>query len=95
MHLGVVESGVVRIEAEGTVSLSGTVTANGLDESGQNCYGGGGGAGGSIYIKCHLLTGNNPAFSATGGVGCDNRNSAGSGASRLSATGGPTTTGCA
>jgi hypothetical protein len=71
--------GVIRIEAAGTVTLDGTLNADGGDHTGQNNYGGGGGAGGSIYVQCRALAGNNPVLSATGGVGCDNRNTAGSG----------------
>ena len=52
--------GVIRIQADGTVTLNGALTANGGAPGGATDEAGGGGAGGAIYVSC-------PAFS--GGAG--------------------------
>jgi len=53
--------GMIRIQARGTVGLDGTLTANGGRGGLYEGYGyhmpSGGGAGGSIYIECHSITG--------------------------------------
>jgi hypothetical protein len=45
--------GIIRVDATGTVTVNGRVTANGQDGSNR----GGGGAGGSIYITCQTMQG--------------------------------------
>ena len=57
--------GLVRIQASGTVTIDGTVTANGA----QPANWGGGGAGGGIYISCATFGGSSTGLlSATGGA---------------------------
>jgi len=55
--------GVVRIDATGTVTVNGTINANGGDCSGQ----GGGASGGSVWITCNVLAGESGAIRAQGG----------------------------
>ena len=58
--------GVVRVEATGTVTLDGTITANGV--SGDNFRASGGGAGGSVYISARRFVAEGGVVSASGGV---------------------------
>ncbi len=55
--------GLIRIEASGTVTLNGTLTANGGDHNNRS----GGASGGGIYIKCATFSGSNGVMSAIGG----------------------------
>ncbi|MDD5678683.1 MAG: hypothetical protein PHW60_11970 [Kiritimatiellae bacterium] len=59
--------GVILIDAaNGTVTIEGTINANGRNSGGA----GGGGAGGSIYITCRVLGGSsNGRLTAMGGIG--------------------------
>ena len=66
--------GVVRIDATGTVTVNGTVTAAGQDCAGYRVYntGGsnkGGGSGGSVYITCGRFAGTSGTVNAAGGGG--------------------------
>ena len=63
--------GVVRLEATGTVTIGGIVTANGGDgANGGSTYRGGGGSGGSIFITCETFGGStNGYLRANGGQG--------------------------
>ena len=61
--------GAVRLTVGGTLTLDGTLTADGSDGSAYNPYGGGGGgSGGSIYLTAGTLTGSG-GISANGGIG--------------------------
>ena len=63
--------GVVRIEATGTVTINGNISANGgVGTAGIWSYPGGGGAGGSIYITCDTFEGTaSGVLRARGGAG--------------------------
>jgi hypothetical protein len=56
--------GVVRIQASGTVTVNGTVSANGGNGI---HYAAGGGSGGSIYISCSTFDGSGGTIRANGG----------------------------
>jgi len=59
--------GAVRIDADGTVTIDGTISANGGDASGS--YYGGGGSGGGVHITCDTFKGSaSGLISATGGT---------------------------
>jgi hypothetical protein len=59
--------GVVRIDVSGTLTVNGTVSADGGDWSGSY---GGGGSGGSVYLNVNRLQGSAQGqLSATGGKG--------------------------
>jgi PKD repeat protein len=60
--------GAVRIEADGKVTVNGTVTANGANAVRPGNMGGGGGAGGGIYITCSSFSGTG-ILRANGGNG--------------------------
>ena len=64
LGLGGRGGGAVRIEATGSVTVNGTITAKGEACTSQ---GGGGGSGGSIYIACNTFAGNNGVVRADGG----------------------------
>ena len=72
LNLGGSGGGVLRIESSGTVTVDGTVSANGLN-GGNNS---GGGAGGGVYIACDVFAGNGGTVRADGG---DTASSAGNG----------------
>jgi len=55
--------GAVRIDAAGTVTLRGTISADGANRTGSS---GGGGSGGGIYIACNILAGTNGIVRANG-----------------------------
>jgi hypothetical protein len=68
--------GLVRIEAtNGTVIVSGTITANGGNAAGR----GGGGSGGGVYIGCRVLAGTNGIIQANAGELNSNGGPGGSG----------------
>ncbi|MEY4744384.1 MAG: hypothetical protein RL272_329, partial [Candidatus Parcubacteria bacterium] len=72
--------GLVRINASGTVTLNGTISANGLNGAVSGSNAGGGGAGGSIFVTAGTLAGTPAsAWSAKGGNGADNSNDGGGG----------------
>ncbi|MDD5706583.1 MAG: hypothetical protein PHR35_11705 [Kiritimatiellae bacterium] len=75
--------GVIRIEADATVNLNGTLTANGQDQTLTGSDSEGGGSGGSIYVRCHRFAGTTAGavLSANGGSGSadDTRSAAGGG----------------
>ena len=74
--MGGMGGGLVRIEASGAVTLNGTLTVNGQD--GQNY--GGGGSGGSIFVKCLSFSGASTGrLFAEGGGGCYTNDGAGGG----------------
>jgi len=58
--------GAVRLEVNNTLTLNGTIRANGQDGL-VDYHGGGGGSGGAIYITCGTLRGTNGWLSANGG----------------------------
>ena len=60
--------GAVRIDANGTVTVNGTITADGKKAPWTN---GGGGSGGSVNLACRLLAGTNGTISANGGMSGD------------------------
>ena len=60
--------GAVRIQANGTVTLNGLISANGDDRfASLGQYGGG--SGGAIYVDCHTLAGAGGLIQANGGSG--------------------------
>jgi hypothetical protein len=59
--------GLVRIEATNTVTISGTITANGGNAASVGTGRGGGGAGGGIFIGCKVLAGTNGVIQANAG----------------------------
>jgi hypothetical protein len=62
--------GAVRIEADGLVTVNGTVTANGANAVRPGNMGGGGGSGGGIYITCASFEGSaSGILRANGGNG--------------------------
>lgn len=61
--------GAVWIQADGTVVVNGTITANGLDATGYPDNYVGCGSGGGIYIQCDRFAGTNGVLSAKGGGG--------------------------
>ena len=65
--IGGAGGGVVRIEASGTVTVHGSVLANGV--GGVNYTGRSAGAGGSIYITCNRFIGTGGNVKAVGGAG--------------------------
>ena len=60
--------GAVRIEADGKVTVNGTMTANGGNGARPGNMGGGGGSGGGIYITCSSFSGTG-ILRANGGNG--------------------------
>jgi hypothetical protein len=58
--------GAVKILASGTLTLNGTISANGDDGAGDGTTGGGGGAGGSVWIEATSFAGSG-SVTATGG----------------------------
>lgn len=70
--------GAIRVTLTGTLTLSGTIEANGGSSS---VVSAGGGAGGSIYVTCSTLTGNG-SFNANGGNG-GSSNGGGGGGGRI------------
>jgi len=71
--------GAMRLTVGGTLSLEGSITANGLPGGvGWSNYGGGGGSGGSIYLTAGTLTGGG-AIMANGGAGYDASSGGGGG----------------
>jgi hypothetical protein len=58
--------GLVRVEAGGTVTMAGSITANGTGTAA-----GGGGSGGGVYIRCRTTAGAG-SISANGGPGLNN-----------------------
>lgn len=64
-HQGGSGGGAVRIEASGTVTVLGTITANGGTVSAYNSAG----SGGSIWITCRTLAGTGGIVRARGGTG--------------------------
>ncbi|MFZ2777675.1 MAG: fibronectin type III domain-containing protein, partial [Candidatus Moraniibacteriota bacterium] len=70
--------GAIKIVATGTATISGAVTANGLNGiSGSGCSGGGG-SGGSIWIQAGTLTGTG-SMTAAGGNGANGNGIGGNG----------------
>ncbi len=63
-YMGGSGGGAVLIDASGTVTLNGTINANGQTVTTRK----GAGSGGSIWIKCATLTGNGAVLSARGGT---------------------------
>ena len=63
---GTLGGGLVRINARGTVTLNGIITANGLDANKYTCYSGAG-SGGGIYLICRKFASSGCALSAKGG----------------------------
>lgn len=64
-HVSAHGGGAVRIQATGTVTVNGTITANG--GIGDDNHGGGG-SGGGIYISCAAFAGTNGVVMADGGL---------------------------
>ncbi|MBU4497566.1 MAG: hypothetical protein KKG09_06150 [Verrucomicrobia bacterium] len=56
--------GAIRIDASGTITNNGTISANGGNGGGTWA---GGGSGGGIYLTCKTLSGTNSVFSVHGG----------------------------
>jgi hypothetical protein len=65
-NAGGVGGGLVRIEAVGTVTIAGSITANGAGTGA-----GGGGSGGGVFIRCQTTAGAG-TISANGGNGLNN-----------------------
>jgi hypothetical protein len=62
--------GAIRIEADGVVTVHGTVTANGANAVRPGNMGGGGGSGGGIYVTCATFGGSSSGIlRANGGNG--------------------------
>ena len=76
--LGGFGGGLVRIEATNSVTISGTIMANGGNAV-LNTGRGGGGAGGGVTIGCRVLAGTNGLISANAGERADNGGPGGSG----------------
>ena len=60
--------GLVHLEVDNTLTLNGTIRADGQNASAAD-WGGGGGSGGGIYIRCVRFGGVAPILSAVGGYG--------------------------
>ncbi len=73
--------GAIRIDASGSVTVDGTITANGGSAGTRS----GGGSGGSIYIACQLLAGSSPGgrISANGGLATSTDYGPGAGGGRI------------
>jgi hypothetical protein len=69
--------GAIRVDASGTLTLNGAVTANG--GAGTGWGGNSGGSGGSIYLTCGRLKGSGVSLSAAGGKESGNGSSGGGG----------------
>lgn len=69
--------GSIRINTGGTLTINGTVSANG-DAGAEDYYAGGGGSGGSIYLTVGTLDGSG-VIEANGGAGGDGNNADGDG----------------
>jgi hypothetical protein len=76
---GAAGGGAVRIQASGTVTVNGTLSADGLQKIGDN----GGGSGGSLYIDCLSIAGNGLIRARGGDAGESSGNSGGGGGGRL------------
>jgi len=72
--------GAVRIEATGTVTINGSIMANG---SNTTAYGYGGGAGGSVYITCNTFGGTTNGVINVNGGNTDPTYSGGGGGGRI------------
>lgn len=72
--------GIVRIQADGQVTVSGSITANGNAGTG---VGGGGGSGGSVWISCNIFAGTNGSIEVKGGDGNTPINAGGGGGGRI------------
>ncbi|MCG2680920.1 MAG: hypothetical protein L6455_13305, partial [Kiritimatiellae bacterium] len=76
-YLGGAGGGAIRIDASGTITNNGTISANGGNGGGTWA---GGGSGGGIYLTCKTLSGTTGVFSANGGNPGDSKaNGAGGG----------------
>ncbi|MDD5706445.1 MAG: hypothetical protein PHR35_10995 [Kiritimatiellae bacterium] len=72
--------GVVRVQADGTVSVNGTISANGLRGAYDNVvWAASGGAGGSIYVTCRQLDGTGGVVRADGALAYGQASSGGGG----------------
>jgi len=65
-EFGTLGGGLVRINARGTITLNGSISASGLDATKYTCYAGGG-SGGGIYLICRRFAGSGGSLSANGG----------------------------
>ncbi len=79
LYVGQDGGGVARIEVAGTLDLGGTISANGGSAS---AYGGGG-AGGSIYLRMKTFRGTNGTLSARGGAASTVNAAGGGGGGRI------------
>lgn len=61
-YVGAAGGGVIRIAADGCVTVDGTIAADGATSASY----GGNGAGGSVYVTCRTFAGSNGAVSANG-----------------------------
>lgn len=77
-HNGGAGGGAVRIEATGTTTINGTITANGAP-GGIDWVGGGAGSGGGILIRCLTLQGITGVIRANGGTSAYTGSGAGGG----------------
>jgi uncharacterized repeat protein (TIGR01451 family) len=77
--IGGAGGGAVQLDVSGTLTVNGTISANGNNGTGTTNFGGGGGSGGSIYITTTILAGNG-TISACGGSGAMILNPGGGGA---------------
>ncbi|MEY4744419.1 MAG: hypothetical protein RL272_364, partial [Candidatus Parcubacteria bacterium] len=71
--------GVVRITVTGTLTLNGTISADGGNGAINVGNAGGGGAGGSVYVTAGTINGTTGSFEAKGGNGADSSNDGGGG----------------
>ena len=68
------------VRASGTITLDGTITANGTSGSSQHNAGG---SGGGIYLSCRKLAGTSGTLSAKGGDGKASGSEGGGGGGRI------------
>ena len=71
--------GAIKLVVGGTLTINGTITADG-GNGGKHVYGAGGGSGGSIFITADTLTGSNPSSTITAEGGNAGDGSSGNGA---------------
>ncbi len=71
--------GAIKLHIGGTLTINGTITADG-GNGGKHVYGAGGGSGGSIFIIAGTITGTNPSSTITAEGGNAGDSSAGNGA---------------
>ena len=72
--------GAVRLQASGTVSVDGTIAADGTES--HNQYGGGG-SGGSVYLQCDTFGGSGGLIRADGGDTISTNNAGAGGGGRI------------